>query len=131
MARNILMLHQWLWLVLELAIVVFAVVAAWRHKRIGLWFLGAGVILGVLGDLLHMLWSNGFLMRGEDRTVYLIVVGYGYYATMIAAVCGWCILAFSRSHWENRDAEPGAAPNSGPAAPVGNSGVSEGPPSVS
>jgi hypothetical protein len=30
-----------------------------------------------------------------------------------------------------QNAEPGAAPNGGPAAPVGNSGVTEGPPSVS
>jgi hypothetical protein len=30
-----------------------------------------------------------------------------------------------------RRAEPGAAPNGGPATPVGNSGVTEGPPSVS
>jgi hypothetical protein len=29
------------------------------------------------------------------------------------------------------DAEPGAAPNGGPATPLGNSGVTEGPPSVS
>jgi hypothetical protein len=29
-----------------------------------------------------------------------------------------------------QNAEPGAAPNGGPATPVGNSGVSEGPPSV-
>jgi hypothetical protein len=30
-----------------------------------------------------------------------------------------------------RDAQPGAAPNGGPAKPVGKSGVTEGPPSVS
>ena len=31
----------------------------------------------------------------------------------------------------DRDAEPGASPNVGPATPLGNSGVTEGPPSVS
>lgn len=33
--------------------------------------------------------------------------------------------------YEETIAEPGAPPNGGPAAPVGNSGVTEGPPSVS
>ena len=32
---------------------------------------------------------------------------------------------------EEMEAEPGAPPNGGPAAPLGNSGVTEGPPSVS
>ncbi len=38
-----------------------------------------------------------------------------------------------RTFWNRRKriAEPGAAPNGGPAAPVGNSRVTEGPPSVS
>ena len=31
----------------------------------------------------------------------------------------------------SRQAQPGAAPNGGPATPIGSSGVSEGPPSVS
>jgi hypothetical protein len=33
--------------------------------------------------------------------------------------------------WRNRKTEPGAPPNGGPATPAGDSGVAEGPPSVS
>jgi hypothetical protein len=38
---------------------------------------------------------------------------------------------FTREFQERGSAEPGAAPNGGPATPSGKSGVTEGPPSVS
>ena len=104
MARNIHLLRLGLWVVFELAIVVFAVIAAWRHKRTGLWFLAAAVILAVLDDVLHFVWSNDFLMRRENTMVYLVVLGYGYNAVILAALCGWGILAFSRKKGETPDA---------------------------
>jgi hypothetical protein len=39
----------------------------------------------------------------------------------------WSVFLFG----EGRPAQPGASPNGGPATPLGNSGVAEGPPSVS
>jgi hypothetical protein len=58
----------------------------------------------------------------------------------VALVLGWNVLVFwmfigdrkvlARLKAE-KAAEPGAPPNAGPAAPVGNSRVTEGPPSVS
>jgi len=104
MARHILLLRLGLWVVFEIAIVVFAVIAAWRHKRAGLWVLAAAVILAVLDDVLHLLWSNDFLMRRENTTVYLVVLGYGYYAVIVTALCGWGILAFSRKKGQKPDA---------------------------
>jgi len=104
MARNILLLRLGLWLVFELAIIVFAVIAAWRHKKVGLWFLAAAVILAVLDDVLHLVWSNDFLMRRQDTTVYLMVLGYGYYAVVVTALCGWITLAFSGKKGETPDA---------------------------
>jgi hypothetical protein len=131
MVHHLLLLRFGLWVVIELAILVFAVIAAWRHKRVGLWFLAAAVILAILDDALHMAWSEYFLNRGENITVYLMVAGYGHYAVMTAALCGWCLLAFSREKPEKRCAEPGAAPSGGPALQLGTPAVNEDPPSVS
>jgi hypothetical protein len=41
------------------------------------------------------------------------------------------LLGLWRCRRRRKEAEPGASPNGGPATPVGNSGVTEGPPSVS
>jgi hypothetical protein len=47
------------------------------------------------------------------------------------AEAGEHILAIGQSLGLDKDAEPSAAPNGGPATQLGNSGVTEGPPSVS
>lgn len=57
--------------------------------------------------------------------------------TWILAAClisafFWGLLIFAGWRWWIREhTEPGTAPNGGPATSVGNSGVTEGPPSVS
>ena len=131
MARNIFLLRLGLWLVIESAILIFAVIAAWRHKRSGLWFLAAAVILAISDDVLHMLWTEDFLVRHENTTVYLVLLHFGSYAIMVVTLCGWAVLAFSRTKREKSDAELGAAPNGGAATQLGNSRATEGPPSVS
>jgi hypothetical protein len=94
-----------LWVFAELAIIVFAVIAARRHKQLGLWFLVSAVILAVLDDVLHAVWTDMFLTRQTGNiTVYLALLGYGYSAAMVTALCGWGILAFSRKKGEKPDA---------------------------
>jgi hypothetical protein len=70
-----------------------------------------------------------------------IVIATGVCGMLIAgmlvpALCPWLaresIFEFTAREPKNRNpAEPGAPPNGGPATPAGNSGVTEGPPSVS
>jgi hypothetical protein len=72
-----------------------------------------------------------FSQSGLLRMFGLILGGFGL--SMIVAIGGigliiWGILKLVRA---NRKGEPNAAPNGGPATRLGNSGVAEGPPSVS
>lgn len=104
MARDVLFLRLGFWLVAQLAILVFAVIAAWRHKLKGLWILAASAILAAIDDVLHMASSENFLVRHENTRVYLVLLGYVYYATMLTALCGWCVLALRRRKREKPDA---------------------------
>jgi len=87
----------------------------------------------------------GIISRDFGREVALHWVPEGP-AVMAAAFTGWfyagitvllALLVRRVVEWSRQrggkpqGAEPGAAPNGGPATPIGNSGVSEGPPSVS
>ena len=82
-----------------------------------------GVAVGDLGTVLTVHEENGAVVAYEVE----------------------CVLPDGRSKWvgtfqrrhlryridQNTNAEPGAAPNGGPTAPVDDSSVTEGPPSVS
>jgi protein-S-isoprenylcysteine O-methyltransferase Ste14 len=60
----------------------------------------------------------------------LLVLG-ALLAAMICVVCAVVAATSPESTQDHRVAEPGAAPNDGPATPVADPGVTEGPPSVS
>jgi hypothetical protein len=74
-----------------------------------------------------------FLMNAEGASAPLV----GRLIRDLHAVCPSCGCDYTyngaecllRVRERNGDAEPGAPPNGGPATPVGNSGVSQGPPS--
>jgi hypothetical protein len=57
--------------------------------------------------------------------VVLLSVKFGIFAGLVGFVVQATVALLM-----NRNAQPGGAPNGGPGTPVANSGVSEGPPSV-
>ena len=43
----------------------------------------------LLDDVLHMVWSQDFLVRRENTTVYLTILRYCHNGAIVTAVCGW------------------------------------------
>jgi hypothetical protein len=85
-------------LLIQLGIVVFAIMAAWRHKLKGMWILTAGTVVGLLQAVAFFLISSPFNLVDHDATTRYMHYGSGYlsFAIMIAALVGWCVLAFTR-----------------------------------
>ena len=72
----------------------------------------------------------------SDARVRLEMAGYGLVFSLVVAAAAVLLLwrvhrLASMFRLQRQIAEPGAPPNGGPATPSGNSGVTEGPPSVS
>jgi hypothetical protein len=70
-----------------------------------------------------MMWRAGPVALGLSGGLFLVLIRWAVGLTRVR------ILVFDDV--EHKPVEPGAAPNGGPATPTGNSGVTEGPPSVS
>lgn len=85
-------------LLIQLSIVIFAIMAAWRHKLKGVWILAAGAVVGLLQAAINFLISSPFNLIDHDTAMKYRLAGSGYlyFATMIAALVGWCVLAFSQ-----------------------------------
>ena len=114
-----------IWIVsIGLAALVFAC------RRFSRWSLVATVPLAAWIAL--SVWRE-FLADTYFRQAVLTELGYGYLIQVVASGCIPLIaaLAWSACDLHRLRAEPGAAPNGGPATPIGDSGVTEGPPSVS
>jgi hypothetical protein len=83
-------------LVIQLAIIVFAVVAARRHKLKGLWILVGAAVLTAFHVVANIVISSPFqIVDHQNAMRYYGVLGYVYYAIMFIALCGWCVLAFT------------------------------------
>lgn len=98
-------------------------------RRLSRWSLVATVPLAA-----WIAWSvwRGVVADTYFRQAVLTELGYGY---LVQGVAGGCIPLITALGWSACDlhrlrAEPGAAPNGGPAPPPGNSGDTEGPTSV-
>jgi hypothetical protein len=91
------------WPAIELSIVVFAIIAAWRHKSKGLWILAAASVLGVICDAVRLFLSSQFLYQHPNAMSYLTWIGVGFYAAMVIALCGWVVLAFTNKRHEKPD----------------------------
>ncbi len=76
------------------------------------------------------------------RTIKPLKEAYPYAYAILYALIGFGVLPFSlgppgialclyQRRWDKSHSQPSASPNGGPATPLGNSGVREGPPSVS
>ena len=98
-------------------------------------------IIGVLGILISLpvFWLAALGLLGaladvgpdENRKMGIQLLAWGLLFLIGGVVlCVFCLRAFARNR-QRKSAEPGAAPNGGPAVPAANSGVTEGPPSVS
>lgn len=101
---------------------------------------------GFYTELPWSLYASGSLQPGTDPDIHILSrpvldqVPFSQLASSLAEALrrGLLILnsmteneILTRGEKCGRRAEPGAAPNGGPAEPLGNSGVSGGPPSVS
>lgn len=83
-------------LVVQLGIIVFAVIAALRHKLTGLWILVAAAVLTAFHVVANIVISSPFQIVAHDNVMgYLNALGYVYYAIMFIALGGWCCLALS------------------------------------
>jgi divalent metal cation (Fe/Co/Zn/Cd) transporter len=82
-------------LVIQAAVLVVAVIAARRYKLNGLWILVAAIFLAVLQDVMGLV-SSSLISAGHDNAMaYSAWLQYVPWVTMILALCGWCVLAFS------------------------------------
>jgi hypothetical protein len=99
--------------------------------------LAAAVALGQFGSLHRRELDRAWLERREHPTMETRAIferqkriteleRWGLSGVVFAVLAGATVLVY----WI-RKGEPGASPNGGPATPVGNAGVTEGPPSVS
>lgn len=87
-----------LMLLVQVGIVVFAFVAAWRLKLKGIWMLAAAATVSFVQTLMFFLISSPFNLIDHDTATKYMHYGSGClsFATMIIALVGWCVLAFSR-----------------------------------
>jgi hypothetical protein len=85
-------------LLMHSGIVVFAIMAAWRHKFKGMWILATGAVVGLLQAVVNFLISSPFNLVDHDTAMKYRLAGVAYlsFATMTAALIGWCVLAFTR-----------------------------------
>ena len=85
-------------LFMQLGITVFAIMAAWRHRLKGIWILAAGTVIGLFQAVVNFLISSPFNLVDHNTVVKyrLVGVAYLFFPMMIAALIGWCVLAFSR-----------------------------------
>jgi hypothetical protein len=91
-------------LVIQAAVLVVAVIAARRYKLKGLWILVAAVFLAVFQDVLGLVSSSLISAGHENAMTYSAWFQYVPWVTMILALCGWCVLAFSRKQGTKPDA---------------------------
>jgi len=83
-------------LAIQAAVLVVAVIAARRYKLKGLWILVAAVFLAVFQDVMSLVSSSLISAGHESAMTYSAWLQYVPWVTMILALCGWCVLAFSR-----------------------------------
>ena len=85
-------------LLLQFGAAAFAILAAWRHKLKGMWILSAGIVVGALQAVANLLLSSPLNLVDHDTGMKYRLVWSAYlsFATMIIALVGWCVLAFSR-----------------------------------
>ena len=91
------LLVEGLRLFLALAIVIFAIIAARKHKLGGLWVLVAATIMAALNDLARVLISSPIaVVHHDDALSYLKLLGPIYFLITLATFIGWCALAFCK-----------------------------------
>jgi hypothetical protein len=87
----------------QLAILVIAIVAARRHRLAGLWLLAAAAAVMTLHSIANLVLSS--LIASNDRVMtFWIALQYVPFFAALVALCGWCVLAFSRARGEKPDA---------------------------
>jgi hypothetical protein len=109
-----------------------AAFARWLSSIRLIWFrLGFGAVVGCLLGLALGAFTLRELHGSEAYAVYWspCPITGGLLGLSFTGI--WRLSRSWATAITRRTAEPGAAPNGGPATPLGNSGVPEGPPSVS
>ncbi len=97
----------------------------------------AGLVFGLLGTLVYLMQVGSFFKAVALDIFGAIVLLCGLGCTFLfplplaVALLLWTVGVVWVVVQRVKNAQPGAPPNGGPARPFGNSGVVEGPPSVS
>ncbi len=97
-------LVRWLGPCVQLAILIAAIVAARRHKLKGLWLL-AGAAAGLaMHDIVNILLSPTTIADNATVMLWWIRFQYVPFFAALAALCGWCVLAFNGVKGKKPDA---------------------------
>jgi hypothetical protein len=115
-----------------------------RRWRLTRWVLiiGGVALIAVWAWMLRYVFDS--TEDSRDKEAALLLHAFAYPKVLFGMIIGALMIAFALRDWygsptrtlllrllEEHQAEPFAPPNGGPATPRGNSGVTEGPPSVS
>ena len=82
---------------LYIAIAVFAVIAAWRHRMKGLRILAAAVLLTSISDLLRLVCGDPNFSNQHPQAVFWLTTStFAPIIGTLVALVGWAALAFGR-----------------------------------
>jgi hypothetical protein len=84
----------------QLAILVIAIVAARRHRLSGLWLLAAAAAVMTLHSIANLVLSPSLIASNDRVMTFWISLQYVPFFAALVALCGWCVLAFSRARGE-------------------------------
>lgn len=79
--------------VLQLAIVFFAIVAARRYKFAGLWLLVGAIILNTVQMVVGIALNSQPQIQHEQAMRYLTIIRWLSYIILLVTLCGWNMLA--------------------------------------
>jgi hypothetical protein len=83
-------------LLVQLAILVIAILAARRHRLAGLWLLAAATAVLTLHSIANLVLSPSLIANNDRIMTFWISLQYVPFFAALVALCGRCILAFSR-----------------------------------
>ena len=88
----------------QLAILIIAVIGARRQKLGGLWLLAAAAAALAVREMVNVVLSPSLIAHNEKVMVYWSALQYVPFLAGVIALCGWCVLAFSRRKGETPNA---------------------------
>ena len=89
-----------LWGVPQFILAALTLIAAWRHKTLGMWLLAVAATLTVITKV----WLAALVQHGGAGPGNLRIVSYPGFLALLISIGGWAVLAFTRTKKPNVDA---------------------------